>query len=409
MKQWWHGSYAPLPVVITLGILSAAYFGVLGTVWAVTGEFTRWGGHLLQLAGYPIEQLSYLKIIKMDVMPWQRVDGWVVFGMFFGALIAALSGGNWKLRVPIQKRRLVQGLIGGIIAGFGTRLSMGCNLAALFTGVPQFTLHAMLFTIGTIAGTWFGLKIALSSWFLGTPKIVAQKGSIVQAALQLKKSRQPWLALVVLVVFFIIVGTYFTKGLSALATAALFGLGFGWLIEKGQICFTSAFRDLWISGRSTIAKALIWGMGIQTLGTAWFIAHGTPAKVMWAGSGAILGGLLFGIGIVIAGGCETGWMYRAMEGQIHFWFVGIGNVIGATVLTLLWDKGIYQVFVAPWPKVDFVKLYGWPAAFFIVYGFLALLYVFIRYVEKRKSFTSLVKLPLGENILGKREENLTHG
>ena len=76
---------------------------------APLGKVTRWGGHLLQLAGYPIGQLSCLKIVKMDGMPWQRVDGWVVFGMFFGALIAALSGGNWKLRVPVQKRRLVQG------------------------------------------------------------------------------------------------------------------------------------------------------------------------------------------------------------------------------------------------------------------------------------------------------------
>ncbi|NYY75668.1 hypothetical protein DMI60_28960 [Escherichia coli] len=27
------------------------------------------------------------------------------------------------------------------------------------------------------------------------------------------------------------------------------------------------------------------------------------------------GGLLFGFGIVLAGGCETGWMYRAVEGR----------------------------------------------------------------------------------------------
>ncbi len=409
MEQWMQRFNRPIPVVVALGILSAVYFGVLGTVWAVTGEFTRWGGHLLKLAGYPIEQLSYFNIVKMNGLPWQRVDGWVVFGMFFGALIAALSSGNWKLRVPIQKRRIVQGLIGGVIAGFGTRMAMGCNLAALFTGIPQFTLHAMLFTIGTIAGTWLGLKVALSAWFLGVPKILANKGRIVQTVSESKKSRQPWFALVVSIVFALIVGNYFVQGLNALALAALFGLGFGWLIEKGQVCFTSAFRDLWISGRSTIAKALVLGMAVQVLGTAWFIAHGAPAKIMWAGPGALLGGLLFGIGIVIAGGCETGWMYRAMEGQVHFWFVGIGNVIGATILTLLWDKGIYQTLVAPWPKVDFVKLYGWPAALLIVYGFLILLYAFVKYVEKKKSFASMVKLPLSENIFVKRGENVARG
>ncbi len=28
---------------------STYYFGITGTFWAVTGEFTRWGGQLLQL------------------------------------------------------------------------------------------------------------------------------------------------------------------------------------------------------------------------------------------------------------------------------------------------------------------------------------------------------------------------
>ena len=41
--------WAPIPAVIALGVLSAYYFGITGTYWAVTGEFTRWGGHFLQL------------------------------------------------------------------------------------------------------------------------------------------------------------------------------------------------------------------------------------------------------------------------------------------------------------------------------------------------------------------------
>ncbi|VEI48207.1 putative inner membrane protein [Actinobacillus equuli] len=45
---------------------------------------------------------------------------------------------------------------------------------------------------------------------------------------------------------------------------------------------------------------------------------------MWAGPNAVIGGLLFGFGIVVAGGCETGWMYRAMEGQVHFmWWASV--------------------------------------------------------------------------------------
>ena len=34
--------WSPIPAVIALGVLSAYYFGITGTYWAVTGEFTRW-------------------------------------------------------------------------------------------------------------------------------------------------------------------------------------------------------------------------------------------------------------------------------------------------------------------------------------------------------------------------------
>ena len=34
----------PVAAVIAAGLISAYYFGVTGTYWAVTGEFTRWGG-----------------------------------------------------------------------------------------------------------------------------------------------------------------------------------------------------------------------------------------------------------------------------------------------------------------------------------------------------------------------------
>lgn len=41
---WLIKFWAPIPAVIAAGILSTYYFGITGTFWAVTGEFTRWGG-----------------------------------------------------------------------------------------------------------------------------------------------------------------------------------------------------------------------------------------------------------------------------------------------------------------------------------------------------------------------------
>ena len=57
--HWLIKFWAPIPAVIAAGILSTYYFGITGTFWAVTGEFTRWGGQLLQLFGVHAEEWGY--------------------------------------------------------------------------------------------------------------------------------------------------------------------------------------------------------------------------------------------------------------------------------------------------------------------------------------------------------------
>ncbi len=137
----------------------------------------------------------------------------------------------------------------------------------------------------------------------------------------------------------------------------LFGIAFGLLIERAQICFTSAFRDMWITGRTVMAKAIIFGMAASAIGIFSYVQLGMAPKIMWAGPNAAIGGLLFGFGIVLAGGCETGWMYRAVEGQVHYWWVGLGNVIGSTLLAWCWDD-IAAPLATHWQKVNLLNAFG---------------------------------------------------
>lgn len=59
---WLIKFWAPIPAVIAAGILSTYYFGITGTFWAVTGEFTRWGGQLLQLLASMLKSGVILKL-----------------------------------------------------------------------------------------------------------------------------------------------------------------------------------------------------------------------------------------------------------------------------------------------------------------------------------------------------------
>ena len=64
-----------------------------------------------------------------------------------------------------------------------------------------------------------------------------------------------------------------------LGMAMLFGAAFGLIIAKAQICFTSAFRDIFTTGRSELAIAIIIGMAVATLGVFTYLNMGAAPKI----------------------------------------------------------------------------------------------------------------------------------
>lgn len=373
--------WAPLPAVIAAGILSTYYFGLTGTFWAVTGEFTRWGGHVAQLFGANPQEWGYFKVIGLEGSPLDRIDGMMIIGMFGGCIAAALWANNVKLRLPQHRIRIFQAILGGIIAGFGARLAMGCNLAAFFTGIPQFSLHAWFFALATAVGSYFGARFTLLPMFRIPVKLqkVNTASPLTQKPTQARRRFR-----IGMIIFFIIVIWGLTEVTRSpkLGIAMLFGLGFGLLIERAQICFTSAFRDLWITGRTHMAKAIIIGMAVSAIGIFSYVQMGAQPKIMWAGPNAVLGGLLFGFGIVLAGGCETGWMYRAVEGQIHYWWVGFGNIIGATILAYFWDD-LAPALATNYDKINLLNSFGPYGGLLVTYLLLGVAFAAMLWWEKR--------------------------
>lgn len=393
-KEYWN----PYVAIGIAGLVSALYFGITGTVWAVTGEFTRLGEHMLEWFGVDVSDWAYFNLVGMQGTPITRTDGWIVIGMLVGGLITILLSNSFKIRVPKQKRRLVQGFAGGIIAGFGARLALGCNLAAFFTGVPQFSFHSWIFMVATAIGTFFGVKVVNTKWWRGKPALM--KGTlnpVVTESVQ-KRNIQPIVGLLFACLYTGLVVYFFITGKSMLAVACIAGALFGILIERGQICFTSAFRDLWISGRAVMSKAIAVGMMISVVVTFFYIQSGSVALIKIAAPSTAIGGLLFGFGIVLAGGCETGMMYRAMEGQVLYWVVGAGNIVGATFLAYGWDHlGIYHALVENWPKVNLIEQWGPLGALFGTLAMLAAWFLLSNWWEKRFRYGTGIKQPKAEN------------
>ncbi|ECK3892801.1 selenium metabolism membrane protein YedE/FdhT [Campylobacter coli] len=340
--NFWDNSRA----MITLGILSAVYFGIFGGVWAVTGEMTRWGGEFLELLGMDLNGYSYYQKQNLNGTPLTRTDGIMLIGMFIGCLVAALLANKVKFRLPASNIRIFQAIVGGILSGYGARLAFGCNLANFFTGLPYFSLHTWFFGVFMVLGIYLGVKLCNTSFF--KPKAKLQCANKENIPLLKQNSRAKFhfvlgsilfVAFLIWVFYLVLVnGNISTQSKqSLLALALIFGFAFGFIISRGQICFTACFRDLFLFGRENAIKGALIGMIIASLIAFAFILHGHNSKLIELSPAVAIGAFLFGFGIVFAGGCECGWTYRACEGQSHFMIVGIANIIGTMILALTYD------------------------------------------------------------------------
>lgn len=153
-------------------------------------------------------------------------------------------------------------------------------------------------------------------------------------------------------------------------TGLLCGFLFGFVLQRGRFCITGAFRDMYVTKNNKMFIALLIAITVQSVGFFLFneigVLNVAPAE-NFAPIAVLIGAFVFGIGIVLAGGCATGTWYRAGEGLIGSWVALIVYMLfsammrtgplgelnsGLKSLAMTEQKTIYETFgVSPWMLV----------------------------------------------------------
>ncbi|QQS00907.1 MAG: YeeE/YedE family protein [Austwickia sp.] len=109
-------------------------------------------------------------------------------------------------------------------------------------------------------------------------------------------------------------------------TGLLLGALLGFVLQRGRFCVTGAFRDVFVTRNTLWLTAFLLVIAVQAVGLAILTATGvvTPKVAPLPLLGVVIGGLIFGYAIVMAGGCATGTYYRAGEGLVGSWLALIG-------------------------------------------------------------------------------------
>ena len=282
--------------------------------WTVSNGVRNWGDWFFNQIG----------VIQMNVLPPTLFSSSVLcFGMIIGALAAALLGRQFQVRMA-PARELFKGLLGGALMGIGASLAFGCNIGGFFSAISALSMAGVVMMVGLMVGAFVGLKLLiLEIEYLPATSWGSQKVPKMDNMSGASSKAQPIAGFLVLLLSIPPILTYDAYDYSVSGGFLLFGLLVGIVMQRSRFCFVRAFRDPFMTGDAEATKAV--ALAVITSVTGFTILKWTDLRSwdvsvlpgFWLGS--LMGGIIFGIGMSFSGGCASGTIWRAGEGQVKLW------------------------------------------------------------------------------------------
>ncbi|WP_461205796.1 YeeE/YedE thiosulfate transporter family protein [Clostridium sp. DL1XJH146] len=169
------------------------------------------------------------------------------------------------------------------------------------------------------------------------------------------------------------------------------GICLGFVLQKSRFCFTAAVRDPYLTGSTTLTKSVLIAFAITTIvfTAIKFSAYsnGLPIPgqnyVTPISPATAIGAFMFGIGMVISGGCSSGTLMRIGEGflvqLITILFFIVGTLLAAH------DYAWWKLnFILHGKAIFLPDILGWAGALMIQLLLIATLYILADKWQSRK-------------------------
>jgi len=375
--EMWIGS-------IILAILSISLF-MIASPWGSSGGLLNWGQNLFSVLGLSLEESAPNGVTPLLDYRYAVLSIVVIIG----ALGSALLGKEFAIRIA-PGGELAKGLFGGLLMGIGCIIGFGCTIGNFFSGWAALSGGAIIFVIGLTIGVFFAVKYLL--WEMEKhPKMSSGKSSTFLQANTKKTSLQPLAGMIV-----IIIGLAFAYIFNdvTLFGFALIGLFIGIVLQRSRWCIVRALREPFMTGDADPAVAIIAGLIIGLLGFTVIKIMGIGGELTMVSANfwmpAIIGGIIFGFGMTIAGGCTIGSSWRAGEGHVKLWLALIGIVIAAP-LTLEYIRPAFLNMLPTWmnQQIFLPDYFTYLGSIIIMLLILLIWYIFVKWNERTGRFSAM--------------------
>ncbi len=156
--------YGPWPLVgagLLMALLNVATLLLAGHPWSVTFGFGLWGAKAAQAVGVPVATWEFWNWpgpqAALSASVLADVTSVMNFGIVLGAAAAASLAGKFAPKAKIPLGSMLAAVVGGLLMGYGARLSFGCNIGALFSGIASGSLHGWLWFATAFVGSFVGI------------------------------------------------------------------------------------------------------------------------------------------------------------------------------------------------------------------------------------------------------------
>jgi hypothetical protein len=172
-------------------------------------------------------------------------------------------------------------------------------------------------------------------------------------------------------------------------------------MHRSRFCVARAVREPFMTAEGDMTKAVILALAVGTpVASLIFQAElldpytAIPPR-FWLGS--LLGGTVFGLGMVFAGGCGTGSLWRVGEGHLKLWvavffFAWVGSIAHALFGKAGWTVSEMNLDMLEESRLGIQTYFpamfdGWGWTYLASGALLLLWYLLVRYNESSEKFT----------------------
>ncbi len=312
--------------------------------WGAVGAIRNWGDWIMygitSMLGTDVGFFAYYEEAPRSIL----ISSGSVIGIGFvvGAFISACVGKEFALRIP-PYREMVKAVIAGILMGIGASLAGGCNVGGFYNAIGNLSASGFAMMFGLVFGVILGLKLLYVemehiTWGEGGSKTI-EFPSIVVALLGLAAAA------------FLILKAYGYAAdedsdyVASLGGILLIAAALGYTMQRGRWCMVQGFREPHMTGDCTMAKSVMLSILLVAIGAA-VLKYAVPMRAEGEavlapinyvrgtfGWGGVVGGFLFGLGAMFAGGCGSGTLWRVGEGQVKLMMVVPFFAVSTSIVT----------------------------------------------------------------------------